>query len=169
METRRVIITDETADGKSRVLEDRNVGMFGPGVFNFWQTLPNRRADDMSIQNAEASFFPPPGGTQFRLFMIPPMDPSMTPAQVREAADGFFDHIGWKETRRDTSRHPFMHVTPTVDYIVLLEGEISLVVDEGDPIPLRQYDAVVQRRTNHSWLNTGKTAALLMCVMVGTG
>ena len=37
----------------------------------------------------------------------------------------------------------------------------------GDPIKLKPFDAVVQRATNHSWLNTGHEPALLMCVMVG--
>ena len=61
-----------------------------------------------------------------------------------------------------------MHVTPTVDYILLLSGKVSLVLDEGDPIALEPFDAVVQRGTNHSWVNTGDTTALLMSVMVGS-
>jgi quercetin dioxygenase-like cupin family protein len=60
-----------------------------------------------------------------------------------------------------------MHKTPTVDYIVLLSGEISLVLDEGDPVELRPFDAVVQRGVGHSWLNTGPEPALLVAVMVG--
>jgi uncharacterized cupin superfamily protein len=61
-----------------------------------------------------------------------------------------------------------MHTTATIDYIVLLSGEISLLLDEGEPIKLKPFDAVVQRATNHSWVNTGHEPALLMCVMVGT-
>lgn len=91
----------------------------------------------------------------------------MKPKQIKAMSDGFFEHVGWSGARRDTSCHPFMHVTPTVDYILLLSGEISLLLDDGDPIPMKPFDAVVQRGTNHSWVNTGKTTALMAAVMVG--
>lgn len=168
-EKRRVIVTQNDSAGKSSVLEDLQVEPYGVGVFNFWQTFPDRSPDDVSGRGPAFKFFPDPGGTQFRLFTIPPTDPSVTPDQVKAIADEFFKHVGWPAARRDTTRHPFMHVTPTVDYILLLSGEISLLLDEGDPIPLKPFDAVVQRGTNHSWVNTGKTAALLMAVMVGNG
>ena len=48
-----------------------------------------------------------------------------------------------------------------------LLDQVSLQLDEGDPIPLKPLDAVVQRGTNHSWVNTGAETALLMAVMVG--
>jgi quercetin dioxygenase-like cupin family protein len=60
-----------------------------------------------------------------------------------------------------------MHVTPTTDYIVLLSGQVSLLLDVGEPIVLRPFDAVVQRSTNHAWINTGSDAAILMAVMIG--
>jgi len=168
-ETRRVIVTQNNAAGKSTVLEDLQVEPYGVGVFNFWQTFQDRAPDDLSGRGPFFKFFPDRGGTQFRLFTIPPEDPGAAPDQIKAIADEFFKQVGWPQARRDTRRHPFMHVTPTVDYILLLSGEISLLLDEGDPIPLKPFDAVVQRGTNHSWLNTGKTTALLMAVMVGNG
>jgi hypothetical protein len=168
-ETRRVIVTQNNAAGKSSVLEDVQLELYGVGVYNFWQTFADRPPDDLSGRGPAFKFFPDRGGTQFRLFTIPAADPSVTPDQVSAMADEFFKHVAWPGARRDTRRHPFMHVTPTVDYILLLSGEISLVLDEGDPIPLKPFDAVVQRGTNHSWLNTGKATALLMAVMVGNG
>jgi mannose-6-phosphate isomerase-like protein (cupin superfamily) len=112
-------------------------------------------------------FYPQPGGTMFRLFTIPPDDPTMKPADVTAMQDWFFKEVGDPAARVDTSRHPMMHTTATIDYIVLLSGEISLMLDEGEPIKLKPFDAVVQRATNHSWVNTGREPALLMCVMVG--
>ena len=91
----------------------------------------------------------------------------MTPAEISALQDEFFNAVGIPEARVDTSRHPLMHKTPTVDYVLLLSGKISLLLDEGGPIELKPFDAVVQRRTNHSWVNTGQEPALLMCVMVG--
>jgi hypothetical protein len=164
--TRRVIVTQDNAVGKSTVQEEVQVEASAVGVYNFWQTFAGHSPDDLAARKMPFKFFPGTGGTQFLLFVIPPVDPSTTPDQVKAMADGFFASIGWPGARHDTTRHPFMHVTPTVDYILLLSGEISLVLDEGDPIPLKPFDAVVQRGTNHSWANTGKTPALLMAVLI---
>jgi hypothetical protein len=163
-----VLITQTNAKGASCLLADRHVKLCGVGVYNFWQTIPDAAVGDLPEQFAEFKFFPEPGGTQFKLFTIPPENPSAETRQVAAAAEDFFRHIGWEGARRDTRRHPMMHVTPTIDYILLLSGEISLVLDEGDPIPLKPFDAVVQRGTNHSWLNTGETTALLMSVLIGS-
>jgi hypothetical protein len=166
-QSRRVIVTGNDKSGKSVVLEDAHVGLTGPGNFDFWQTQPGGSPHDVTVGRAPMKFFPAPGGTMFRLFTIPPADPNMKPADLAALQDWFFKEVGTPDARVDTSRHPMMHVTPTVDYILLLSGEISLLLDEGDPIELKPFDAIVQRATNHSWVNTGKEPALLMCVMVG--
>jgi len=166
-ETRRVIVTGKNATGKSVVADDLKVPMTGPGNFDFWQTKPGRSPHDLAIGRSLMKFFPEPSGTMFRLFTIPPGDRNMPPAAVAKMQDWLFNEVADPQARGDTSRHPLMHVTPTVDYIVLLSGEISLILDEGDPIKLKPFDAVVQRGVGHSWANTGRDPALLMCVMVG--
>jgi len=165
--SQRVIVTGNNTSGKSVLLEEAQVGMTGPGNFDFWQTKNGNSPQDVTIGRTPMKFFPAPGGTMFRLFTIPPADPNMRPQDIVAIQDMLFGAIGIPEARADTSRHPLMHVTPTVDYIVLLSGEISLQLDEGDAIKLKPFDAVVQRATNHSWVNTGREPALLMCVMVG--
>jgi hypothetical protein len=165
-QTRRVIVTGTNKAGKSVVVEDARAAVHGPGNFDFWQTQPGQSPHDVSFGRAPMKFFPAPGGTMFRLFTIPPDDPNMKPADIAAVQDWFFKEVGDPAARVDTSRHPLMHVTPTVDYILLLSGEISLVLDAVE-IALKPFDAVVQRATNHSWKNTGREPALLMCVMVG--
>lgn len=166
-ETHRVIITGTSKAGKSIVLEEAHATLTGPGNFDFWQTKPGQSPHDPAFGRAPMKFFPQPDGTMFRLFTIPPENPKLSPADVAAMQDWFFREVGDPEARVDTRRHPMMHTTPTVDYILLLSGEISLLLDEGEPIKLKPFDAVVQRATNHSWVNTGKEPALLMCVMVG--
>ncbi len=166
-ESHRVIITGSNKAGKSVVVEEAHATMIGLGNFDFWQTKPGHSPHDLSIGRSRMKFFPAPGGTMFRLFTIPPLDPNMTPAEIAAMQEWLFNEIGSPKARGDTSRHPMMHETPTIDYILLLSGEISLVLDEGEPIELKPFDAVVQRATNHSWVNTGREPALLMCVMVG--
>jgi len=166
-QSHRLIVTGANEAGKSVVVEQAHATMTGPGNFDFWQTKSGQSPHDLAFGRSPMKFFPPPGGTMFRLFTIPSADPNMTPADLEKLQDWFFNEVGAPDARGDLSRQPLMHKTPTVDYIVLLAGEISLVLDDGEPIPLKQFDAVVQRGVGHSWLNTGQEPALLVAVMVG--
>ena len=58
-----------------------------------------------------------------------------------------------------------MHQTKTVDYIILLSGEVTLLLDE-DGRDLKPFDVVVQRGTNHARINKGKEPALLVAVLI---
>jgi hypothetical protein len=166
-ETHRVVVTGNDKSGKSQVLEDSQVGASGPGNFNFWQTVQATSPLDISAAKSLMKFLPASGGTMFRLFSIPPADPKMTTKDLENLQEWFFNEVGFAGARVDTSRHPLMHTTPTLDYVILLSGEISLLLDRGEPVPLKPFDAVVQRATNHFWVNTGTIPALLMSVMVG--
>ena len=166
-ESHRLIVTGTNKAGKSVVVEEAHTTTTGPGNFDFWQTKPGQSPHDLVVGRSPMKFFPAPGGSMFRLFTIPPADPKMTPTDIAKMQEWFFKEVGDPGARGDTSRHPMMHKTPTVDYIVLLSGEISLVLDEGDPVELKPFDAVVQRGVGHSWLNTGREPALLVAIMVG--
>ena len=58
-----------------------------------------------------------------------------------------------------------MHKTETVDYIILLKGEVTLILDEEE-VALKPFDVVVQRGTNHAWANYGNEPALLIAVLI---
>jgi quercetin dioxygenase-like cupin family protein len=58
-----------------------------------------------------------------------------------------------------------MHKSKTTDYIILLKGQITLMLDDGE-VDLQPLDVVVQRGTNHAWVNRGTEDALLMAVLV---
>src|ERR1700678_3763971 len=125
-ETHRVIVTGRNDAGKSVVVEDIQAGLTGPGNFNFWQTKAGFSPQDLSVGRSPMKFFPEAGGSMFRLFSIPPAGPDLTPEAVADLQDMFFRDVGSPAARVDTSRHPLMHTTPTVDYILLLSGRISL-------------------------------------------
>jgi mannose-6-phosphate isomerase-like protein (cupin superfamily) len=75
------------------------------------------------------------------------------------------DHMG-KSTMQDVvgaagtpakgiaPRHPLMHRTRTLDYAIIMSGEIDMLVDEGE-VHLKAGDVVVQQATNHAWVNRG--------------
>ena len=58
-----------------------------------------------------------------------------------------------------------MHMTSSVDYIVLLQGEATLLLDDGE-VDLKPFDVVVQRGTNHAWINKTNEPALLVGILV---
>jgi quercetin dioxygenase-like cupin family protein len=58
-----------------------------------------------------------------------------------------------------------MHKTESIDYIVLLKGDVSLILDEEE-VRLQPFDVVVQRGTNHAWVNHGDEPALLIAVLI---
>jgi hypothetical protein len=158
----RRLATGRTPEGKSVLVDDARVEEGTLGNFNFWTIRP-----DGTDGAANIPFFPPPGGSIFRVFRLPPGDPPPTASQLASIVDDFFKGVGSPGCRVDTSRHPLMHVTPTTDYIMLLSGEVSLLLDVGEPIPLRPFDCIVQRATNHAWVVTGSEAAVLVAVMSG--
>jgi quercetin dioxygenase-like cupin family protein len=58
-----------------------------------------------------------------------------------------------------------MHKTETIDYIILLKGDVTLILD-NDEVNLKPFDVVVQRGTNHAWVNNGDEPALLTAVLI---
>ncbi|MDE5109666.1 MAG: cupin domain-containing protein [Trichodesmium sp. St17_bin3_1_1] len=58
-----------------------------------------------------------------------------------------------------------MHKTKTIDYIILLKGDVTLLLDD-DQVQLKPFDVVVQRGTNHAWVNNGKEPALFVAVLI---
>ena len=84
---------------------------------------------------------------------------------MQDMAAEAFEKIGAAHHRIDTSKHPAMHKTDTIDYIILLKGNVTLILDEEE-IDLEPFDVVVQRGTNHAWVNNGTEPALLIAVLV---
>ncbi len=62
-------------------------------------------------------------------------------------------------------RHPMMHRTRTVDYAIIMSGEIDMLLDDSE-VHLKAGDLVVQQGTNHAWVNRGKTTCRIAFVLV---
>ena len=74
--------------------------------------------------------------------------------------------VGAAHCRVDTTRHPSMHKTQSLDVIVLVKGEVDLLLDNEEARGLKPGDVVIQRATNHGWINRGKETALLVAVLI---
>src|SRR5204862_4742766 len=104
---------------------------------------------------------PPKNGTILRVVEFPP------DAQWRGKADARagFKSIGAAHVTDQSSADPMMHRTSTVDYAIVLKGEIHAVMDEGETL-LKAGDILVQRGTNHSWSVRGNDPAIVAFVLV---
>lgn len=111
---------------------------------------------------------PPPHGTRIRFVDIPPDTPELL-AHGAARMQAAFTQIGDRNasTVKADSPHPLMHRTETVDYGVVIDGELTLVLDEGEVL-LRPGSVVVQRGTNHAWANrSGKPCRMLFVLVDG--
>jgi mannose-6-phosphate isomerase-like protein (cupin superfamily) len=109
---------------------------------------------------------PPPLGSAVRIVDIPPDgDPAALSAEHMAA---HFAEMGGAQLGSGGSRHPLMHRTQTLDYGVVLAGEVWMVLD-NDEIRLSAGDVVVQRGTNHAWSNrSGEMARMLFVLLDGS-
>ena len=167
----RRIITGHNKDGKSIITIDglpaRSIGEDVGGLFELWNTDGNDVNSSDVIDRADEDIIlsPPEGGTKFRYFQINPLPEGVPEEMMQEIAADAFEKIGAAHHRVDTSKHPAMHKTETIDYIILLKGDVTLVLDEEE-VNLKPFDVVVQRGTNHAWVNNGKEPALLVAVLI---
>ena len=167
----RRIITGHNAEGKSVITIDgpqaRSLSENEGGLYELWNTDGNEinTLDDIDRADSEVLLSPPVGGTKFRYFQINPT-PEGVPADLIEAATAAaFEKMGAAHHRIDTTRHPAMHKTKTIDYIILLKGDVTLLLDEEE-VDLKPFDVVVQRGTNHAWVNNGSETALFIAVLI---
>ena len=111
---------------------------------------------------------PPPHGTRMRFVDIPP-DTDEFLAHAHHKMQDAFSQIGEAQasTVQADSPHPLMHRTESVDYGVVIEGEMTLVLDQGE-VALKPGSVVVQRGTNHAWANrSGRPCRMLFILVDG--
>ncbi len=171
LSSRRRIVTGHNAQGKSVIVIDGPPGNLierdAGGLAEIWNTdggaVDSRDAVDRAGGRVQLS--PPTGGSRFRWFQIAPNDPALSMEELESRTARAFEAIGAAHERPDTTIDPRMHQTPTVDYIILLSGRVTLLLDD-DECELQPFDVVVQRGTNHAWINKGNEPALLIAVLI---
>ena len=167
----RRIVTGHNEDGKSVVSIDsppsRSLGEDAGGLYEIWNT-DGEGFDTKSLKDRadiDVLLSPAKGGTKIRYFQINPI-PEGVPQELIEASTAAaFEKMGAAHHRVDTSRNAAMHETDTIDYIILLKGDVTLILDEEE-IKVNPHDIVVQRGTNHAWVNNGTEPALLIAVLI---
>ena len=168
----RRIITGHNDNGQSIIELDggpaQEIGANGSSLHEIWlsESIPaDNGVFDDRIAEASPTLCPPQGAIKVRWFTVP-VENTDASAEEKEAAAAFgFEAVGAAHCRVDTRLHPAMHKTSSVDYIILISGEVNLLVDAGEARALKPGDVVVQRGTNHAWVNTGSEPALLVAVL----
>ena len=99
---------------------------------------------------------PPPRGSIFRVVEFPPGRKEMS----REAV---LEEMGLSQ--QSGSTHPGMHKTRSIDYAVVMEGEIDMLLDDCE-VHLAAGDVLVQQGTNHAWVNRGTRPCRIAFVLI---
>jgi hypothetical protein len=170
----RRVVTGHRPDGRSTVVMDAaapNVKQrqAGNGSTLLWVTDEAPAALSGGADRAARAIGvpPPPRGTIFRIAEFPPGAGGPTDdkaALTNEALLRDFG-IGADVARGHAPRHPAIHRTRSLDYVVVLEGEIDLLLDDRD-VRLSAGDVVVQQATNHAWINRGAATCRLAMVFI---
>lgn len=164
----RRIVTGQNAEGRSYVVLDgppaEVLALRGhEGVQEIWTLPPGplSRTEKVDRGKGKVSLAPASHGVKLRWFTLDPARHDETP----DAYSKIFDLIGGADARPDTTRHPAMHLTQTIDFIILLQGRVRLLLDDDERV-LWPGDIVVQRGTNHAWICESDEPALLVAVLI---
>jgi mannose-6-phosphate isomerase-like protein (cupin superfamily) len=164
------VVTGHDAEGKSIFLSDglapnvkEMASMPGLALTDLWETqgAPARNAGSADNAARPVRLEPPKNGSILRIVEFPPDSQWRNRADARAA----FDSIGAGHAPDTHSADPMMHKTATVDYIVVLKGEIYAIMDKGETL-LKPGDVLVQRGTNHSWSVRGTEPCIIAAILV---
>lgn len=174
MDIRR-IVTGFDEQGKSTLVSDgpaprthdfENIPGFSNTVVWATEDLTAPTGAPEDITTTMDSFVAGPGGVRFFVVQFPPgsvfesIDHAAAEAEQLQALPGLAE-------RFDPER-PGFHTTPTVDFSVLLRGELWLELEQGEDTQVKAGDVVVQNGTPHAWRNRSSEPALIAAVMVGS-
>jgi mannose-6-phosphate isomerase-like protein (cupin superfamily) len=130
---------------------------------NFWitdSTPPSLSSQDTA--NRPIGVSPPDNGTKFRLVEFAPLDPA---TEAKLPPEMIMKGVSHPPEKGIPVRHPMMHRTRTLDYAVILSGEIDMMLDDTS-VHLKQGDMIVQQATNHGWVNHGTEPCRILFVLM---
>ena len=174
----RRVVTGHDDDGRAIILidgpspnhfESEKIPGFGATVP--WLTIGGAIEHvtdiDPAGKSSEIPSFPLVGETILRIADFPPDAdyPDDAESVIFSEIDGHEAAAAGGE--HSAGKHFWFHRTDSLDYAVVLEGEITLLVDEGEAT-LRAGDVAIQRATSHAWSNRSNRTARVLFVLIGT-
>ena len=176
MKARRVVTGH--VDGRSVIVSDDDVEpvtlSLAPGseFCRLWGSDETVTFPDDGSVPPHHTYFPPVGGFRFEIVTLPPgfnVDPIEIPPDIDlvAAAGEAFEKLGMTAQGVPDPDRPGMHVSDSIDMIVILSGELWMAVEDGTEVHLRQGDTIVQNGTQHAWYNRGKAPVEFAVFLVG--
>jgi hypothetical protein len=167
--TVRRIVTGHDANGKAIILSDEPApnqkvrSVTGLVSTLLWATDETPAKLDLNIDRADRTIGvpPPQNGTLLRVVDFPPVDKNV---EGISQAD-ILKEMGVQNSPITSTRHAFMHRTPSVDYAIVLSGEIDMLLDDSE-VHMKAGDIMVQQGTNHAWVNNSKEFCRVAFVLV---
>jgi mannose-6-phosphate isomerase-like protein (cupin superfamily) len=163
------VVTTLDADNRSTTLVDKvetlNVGKSGNAGAVLWTTNSAPAGFSFSKDAApqDMGINPPDNGTVIRVVEFPPLDAA---TEAKLPKNFMMNIVGDHAPARGVPvSHPLMHRTRTVDYAIIMSGEIDMMLDDKT-VHLKAGDVVVQQATNHAWLNHGKEPCRIIFVLM---
>ena len=130
---------------------------------NFWitdSTPPAMSREDPA--NRPIGVSPPDNGTKFRIVEFAPLDAA---TEAKLPPEMIMKGVNHPPAKGIPVRHPMMHRTRTLDYAMILSGEIDMMLDDTS-VHLKQGDVIVQQATNHGWVNHGSQPCRILFVLM---
>ena len=172
MKVRRVV-TGQVDGGKSVFVSDEMVEpvtvqlLPGAEFHRLWGADDTPKLPTDGSPTSQQQYFPPPNGFRWGFFTLPPasdavigdIDFAAAMAELEEKLPGMAGHM--------EPDAPGMHTTHTVDFEVVLSGEVVLELDDGAEVTLKQGDTVVQNGTRHAWHNRGDVPVVIAVGIIG--
>jgi naringenin degradation protein FdeH len=168
----RRVVTGKDATGKALAMMDAAACSVHKreelGITNtlLWVTdsTPADLSNPEDMANRKSGVAPLPGGTVFRVIEFAP---AMEVKADYETRLRIFQGLGLapEGESREKPRDPTMHRTRTVDYVLILSGEIDMLLDDSE-VHLKAGDVVIQRGTNHAWVNRGAEPCRVAFILV---
>ncbi len=166
----RRVVTGHNEKGRSCFLMDgvapnikEMASMPGVALTDLWETTSSPASNEGSADATArpVRLEPPQAGTLLRIVEFPPDSHWRGRADAGRA----FESIGAGHAPDRASDDPMRHKTNTVDYIIVLKGEIYALMDQGETL-LKAGDILIQRGTNHSWSVRGNEPCIVAAILV---
>ena len=175
----RRVVTGHDSEGKSVFISDSESprivvfdALSGLEFYELWATeetpyIPAGQ-DDPTLQMS--SFLPASTGSRFRIVRFP------SGLEIAKMIEEGFDSVAFRQeyaakipglAETHELDNPGMHTTDTIDYGIVLSGEIHMELDDGKEVHLKAGDCIVQNGTRHGWRNRSNEACLIAFIMIG--
>jgi mannose-6-phosphate isomerase-like protein (cupin superfamily) len=137
-------------------------------LYNFWETKNNKviasEFEDITVSHPCLSVIPENNGTIFRYCVFPPEEEFID--SLKNISESELNVLkNDLSIKFENTKHPLMHEHNTIDYAIVISGEITLVLDSEETL-LKAGDVVIQRATNHAWSNRSKLDCTVAFILI---